>query len=302
MKAALLLGFGGVDQIEVRDVPEPNLGADEIKVRAVATSINPIDWKLREGAKRPGMPLELPAILGRDCAGEVVELGAGVTRFRVGDRVAGLVMGGYAERVVAKEDAWAEVPASIDLIDAASVPLVALTGAELVDEGVNPRAGEVVLVTGAVGSVGRAAVFTAKMRGAKVWAGVRSSQQNAAMVLGVEGVVVLDADKLDDSTPTFDAIADTIGGAPMQRLVERVRTGGTIATVVGEPPNAKDRGLVVKQMWAHPDHERLATLLRAVADGTLVIPIAMRFTLSQIRDAQEAAQHGASGKVVVRIS
>jgi NADPH:quinone reductase-like Zn-dependent oxidoreductase len=102
MKAAVLVGFGGVDQLELREVPEPQTGPGQVKVRVVATSINPIDWKLREGMKRPGMSLELPAILGRDASGEVVEVGSGVTRFRPGARVTGLVMGGYAERVVAK--------------------------------------------------------------------------------------------------------------------------------------------------------------------------------------------------------
>jgi NADPH:quinone reductase-like Zn-dependent oxidoreductase len=301
MKAALLLGFGGADQIEVRDAPEPPVGPGDVKVRVVATSINPIDWKLREGAKRPGLTLELPYILGRDAAGEVVEIGAGVSRIHVGDRVAGLVMNAYAEVVVAKEEAWAIVPASLDLVDAAAIPLVALTGAELVDEGVSPKPGDVILVTGAIGSVGRAAVFTAKQAGARVWAGVRSVQEKAAKELGVDGLLILD-DVARSPAPVFDAIADTIGPAPLQQLLDHVRQGGNIASVVGEPPGAKERGLNVRHVWAHPDHERLATLLRAVTDGTLVIPIAKRFTLSQIRDAQEAAQHGAGGKVVVRIA
>src|SRR5271167_4001135 len=90
MKAAALIGFGGVDQLEVRDMPDPKVGPGEVRVRVVAASINPIDWKLREGAKRPGMNLELPAILGRDAAGEGVEVGAGVTRFRAGARPTGL--------------------------------------------------------------------------------------------------------------------------------------------------------------------------------------------------------------------
>src|SRR5580693_7374941 len=168
MKAAVLTGFGGVDQLEVREIAEPDVHAGEVKVRVVATSINPIDWKLREGAKRPGMPLELPAILGRDAAGEVVAVGAGVTRLRVGARVAGLVTGGYGELVVARDDAWAEVPASMNLVDAAALPLVTLTGSELVDDAIKPHAGMTVLVTGALGSVGRTAVYTAKLRGAKV--------------------------------------------------------------------------------------------------------------------------------------
>src|ERR1700677_737397 len=192
MKAAVLVGYGGVDQLELRGVSEPKVGPGQVKVRVIATSINPIDWKLREGAKRPGMSLELPAILGRDASGEVVEVGPGVTRFRVGARVTGLVWGAYGERVVADEGAWAEVPESLDLADAAAIPLVTLTGAELVGEGVRPRAGDTVLVTGALGSVGRVAVFVAKSRGVKVWAGVRRTQKDAAVALGVDGVVALE--------------------------------------------------------------------------------------------------------------
>jgi NADPH:quinone reductase-like Zn-dependent oxidoreductase len=303
MKAAVLIGFGGVEQLELREVPEPTTGAGQVKVRVVATSINPIDWKLREGEMRQGKRLELPAILGRDAAGEVVEIGAGVTHFRLGARVAGLVWGGYAERVVAKEEAWAEVPESMSLVDAAAVPLVALTGAELIDEGAQPRAGGTVLVTGALGSVGRSAVHTAKVRGAKVWAGVRSSQRSAAAALGAEGVVVLDDDHDGGQVPTpmWDAIADTVGGAAIQKLLDQVRPGGSVGTVVGEPPGARGRGLEVRHIWAHPDADRLTALLRAVAEGTLVIPIARRLSLSQIREAQQLAQAGAGGKVVVQI-
>jgi NADPH:quinone reductase-like Zn-dependent oxidoreductase len=301
MQAAVLIGFGGVENLEVRDVPEPQTGPGELKVRVVATSINPIDWKLRAGAKRPGMTLDLPAILGRDAAGEVVEVGSGVTRFRVGARVAGLISHGYAERVVAKEEAWAEVPASMALTDAAALPLVTLTGAQLVEAGVRPRAGETVLVTGAVGSVGRAAVFTAKALGAKVWAGVRTSQRSAALELGVEGVVALDEPNGGTALPTFDAIADTVGGAPIQQLLDKVRPGGVVGTVVGEPAGARERGLEIRQIWTHPEPERLATLLRAVADGKLVIPIARRFSLAQIREATQAAEHHSGGKVLVTL-
>jgi NADPH:quinone reductase-like Zn-dependent oxidoreductase len=299
MKAAVLIGFGGVEQLEVRDMPEPETGPGEVKVRVVATSINPIDWKLREGETRPGKTLALPAILGRDAAGDVLEVGVGVTRFRVGARVAGLVWGGYAEQVVAKEDAWTAVPESLNLVDAATVPLVALTGAELIDEGARPRAGDIVLVTGALGSVGRSAVYTAKARGAKVWAAVRSSRKSAAPGLGVEGIIVLDDDQASDQVPVFDAIADTVGGVPIQKVLDKVRRGGSVGTVVGEPPGARERGLEVRHIWAHPDPDLLAALMRAIADGTLVIPIAKRFSLSQIREAHRAAQEGAGGKVLV---
>jgi NADPH:quinone reductase-like Zn-dependent oxidoreductase len=302
MKAAVLVGFGGVDQLELREVPEPKMGPGQVKVRVVATSINPIDWKLREGAKRPGMSLDLPAILGRDASGEVVEVGSGVTRFRPGARVTGLVMGAYAECVVANEEAWVEVPEGLNLADAAAIPLVTLTGSQLVDEGLAPRLADTILVTGALGSVGRTAVFAAKRRGVRVWVGVRRSQKDVAEALGVDGVVSLDDETDCRRLPTLDGIADTVGASVTERLFDRVRRGGVIASVTSDPKGAEERGLEVRHQWAHPDPERLATLVRAVAEGALVIPIAKRFSLAQIREAQQFAEQGTGGKVIVRVS
>jgi NADPH:quinone reductase-like Zn-dependent oxidoreductase len=302
MRAAVLIGIGGVDQIEVRDVPEPTTVPGAIKVQVVATSINPIDWKLREGARLPGTPLELPAVIGRDASGEVVEVGPGVTRFRPGMRVVGLVTGGYGERVVAKDEAWAEVPGGLDLIDAAAIPLVTLTGSQLVDESLAPRPAETILVTGALGSVGRTAVFAARRRRIRVWAGVRRSQKDAAEALGVDGVVALDDEADCRRLPTLDGIADTLGASTTEKLIDRMRPGGVIASVASDPKGAQERGIVVRHHWAHPDPERLAALVRAVADGVLVIPIAKRFALAQIREAQQLAEQGAGGKVIVRVS
>jgi len=149
MKAALLTGYGGVDNLELRDVHEPKVGPTDIKVRVAGASINPIDWKLRSGAMKAWRPLEFPAILGRDASGTVVEVGPAVATFKPGARVLGLVQSAYAELVVSAADAWAEVPAKLDLVDAGALPLVLLTGAQLVEEGLNPRAKDVVLVTGA---------------------------------------------------------------------------------------------------------------------------------------------------------
>jgi len=302
MRAAVLMGIGGVEQIEVRDVPEPTTVPGAIKVQVVATSINPIDWKLREGARRPGMPMDLPAVIGRDASGKVVEVGPGVTRFRPGMRVVGLVMGGYGERVVAKDEAWAEVPEELDLIDAAAIPLVTLTGSQLVDESLAPGPVETILVTGALGSVGRTAVFAAKRRRTRVWAGVRRSQKDAAGALEVDGVVALDDEADCRRLPTLDGIADTLGAPTTEKLFDRMRPGGVIASVASDPKGAQERGIVVRHHTAHPDPERLAALMRAVADGVLVIPIAKRLPLAQIREAQQLAEHGAGGKVIVRVS
>jgi NADPH:quinone reductase-like Zn-dependent oxidoreductase len=147
-------------------------------------------------------------------------------------------------------------------------------------------------VTGGLGSVGRAAVFVAKERRVKVWTGVRRSQKDAAAALGVHGVVALDDDADCQRLPKLDGIADTLGANVTERLVDRVRRGGVIASVDSDPKNASEHGLEVRHHFAHPDPERLASLVRAVAEGALVIPIARRFKLAQIREAQQFAERG----------
>jgi NADPH:quinone reductase-like Zn-dependent oxidoreductase len=302
MKAVVLTEYGDVDRFEVRDLPDPVPGPNQIAVRTAATSINPIDWKLRSGAAQKFMPLQLPAVLGRDSSGAVAALGPGVTGFVPGARVAGLVHGAYAEIVVASVEAWAEIPASLNLIDAAALPLVGLTGAQLIEDAVGAREGEAVLVTGATGSVGRAAVFAARARGARVYAGVRAKHRAEAAKLGAHAVVALDDAAEIAQLPLLDAVADTVGGATTQKLLAHVKPGGRIGSVVGEPAGAKERGLIVRAFLAHPDSKRLGELARAMADGKLVIPIARRFPLAETAQAQKLAESGgANGKVVVTI-
>src|SRR5665213_571161 len=226
MKAVLLTAYGDVDKLAVREVPDPKAGPNEIRVRVAGASINPVDWKQRSGLAAKFMPLDLPAILGRDASGEVIQVGAGVTAFEVGDKVLGRIMGGYAEQVVAPVDAWAKVPAKLDLADASALPLVVLTGAQLVEEAVNPKPGDLVLVTGALGGVGRTAVFAAKARGAKVYAGVRAKQRAEAAKLGADVVIALDDESDVAKLPPLDAIADTVGGETTQKLLGKLKPGG----------------------------------------------------------------------------
>jgi NADPH:quinone reductase-like Zn-dependent oxidoreductase len=302
MRAALLTGYGDVDKLEIRDVPEPEPGPGEVKVRVAASSINPIDYWTRSGRLQDQFPLVLPTVLGRDVSGEVVAVGRGVAALRVGSRVLGLANGAHAEYVVASEEAWAELPPSLDLVDAAALPLVALTGWQLIDEAVRPRGGDVVLVTGALGGVGRAAVYAAVARGAKVLAGVRRARQAEASKLHVVDAIALDDDAEVARIPQLDAIANAMTPGPaLQRLLHKVKPGGMIGSVTGEPAGAKEMGLVVRTHVVHPDASRLAALARAAADGSLVIPIAKRLPFTQIGEAHSMAEAGAEGKVVLRM-
>ena len=158
MRAALLTRYGDVDALEIREVDEPRPGPGQVKLRIAASSLNALDSKLLGGGLQAWFPLKLPAILGFDASGEVVELGAGVTELAVGDQVFGQVRHGLAEFATAPVASLARVPAGLALVDAAAIPVVALTGAQLIEEAVRPKPGARVLVIGALGSVGRVAV------------------------------------------------------------------------------------------------------------------------------------------------
>jgi NADPH:quinone reductase-like Zn-dependent oxidoreductase len=289
MKAMVLTTYGDVDGFELREMPNPKAERNTLVVRMAGASINPIDWKIRSGAVKAWIPVTFPAVLGRDASGEVVAVGDGVTAFKVGDRVLGLVNGGYAEFVTAPVENWAKVPAGLDLAEAGALPLVLLTGGQLMERAVNPAAEATVLVTGAVGSVGRVAVHAALSRGAKPWAGVRASQRGEAQRLGAEGVVVLD-EPVSDELPTFDAIADTVGGDTVKKFFDKLKPGGTIGSVVGEPPGAKERGFVVNGFMAQPDSAMLGKYAADVADGRLVVPIAVKLPLAKAAEAHTIAE------------
>ena len=299
MKAVLLHGYGDVSRLSYEDAAMPVPAAGEVLVKTIAVSINPIDWKLRRGDLKEMMPLAFPAILGRDLSGEVVAVGEGVIGLTAGDSVFGLVNRSYAEYVVCKPEDPARTPEGLDTIDAAALPLVLLTGAQVIELGIRPGPGEVVLVTGAIGGVGRTAVHVAKQRGAYVIAGVRASQRIEAETLGADRVIALDDVKEIAALPDLDAIADMVGHETIDRLLPHIRKNGVLATVVGAPASAEGRDLRVVPIWAQPGSARLEELGEEVARGLFSIPISKRFKLAQIREAQQLAENGGIGKVVL---
>jgi NADPH:quinone reductase-like Zn-dependent oxidoreductase len=299
MKAVVLTGYGDVEKLDFRDVEDPQPGPRQIKVKVASASINPVDWKIRRGEMRTQLPLHLPTILGRDVSGEVVAIGSEVTELEVGDRVMGLVEHGYAELVVAAVEAFAKLPPDVELDRAGALPLVGLTGAQLVEEAIGVRAGERVLVTGAVGGVGRVAVFAAKQRGAQVIAGVRTSQLAEAETLEADEVLALDRPEDIARLRQVDALADTVNGRTAVSLLDKVRPGGVVGTVLTPPVGAEQQGLRVHPMLVHPDPQRLAELGESVARGELVVPIKRRFPLGQAQAAQHVAEAGGVGKVLL---
>jgi NADPH:quinone reductase-like Zn-dependent oxidoreductase len=299
MKAVVIDGFGGVDQLHMQDVDDPPVGRGEVLVRVRATSVNPVDLKIRNGSAARRMGVELPAILGRDLAGEVVRAGEGVTGFDKGMRVMALANGTYAELTTAKADVLAPIPDKLSFEQAAALPLVLLTGAQLIERAIKVEPGWRVLVLGAVGSVGRSAVFVAQQRGAKVIAGVRASQLDEAKLLGVDEVISTDDEKQLEQLRDLDAVADTVGGTTAARALKAIREGGVFGTVLA-PPEAEQNNVRVATMMAVPDASRLYELADEVARGNLKIPIAKTIPLDQVQEAHREAENHPPGKIVMK--
>jgi NADPH:quinone reductase-like Zn-dependent oxidoreductase len=300
MKAILLTDYGDVDKLKLSDVPSPKLNAGEVRIKVAATSVNPVDYKIRSGQAKEAFPQKLPSILGRDVSGEITELGEGVTDFKKGDKVLAFVEHSYCEEVALKASIVARAPESMSLQDAGALPLILNTGAQLIEQ-TNVQKGQTILVTGALGPVGRTAVYVAKQRGAKVLAGVRTKDKEKAKDLRADGVVGLDDDADIKALPPLDGIANTVFGDTATRLVPYVKQGGTVGSVVGDVPGAKERGLKVNAFRAEPNAKQLQELAEAVAKERFRIPIAKRFKLEQIGEAHKAAEKGPGGKILITI-
>ena len=161
MKAVVLRQYGGPEVLRFEDYPDPVPGPGEVLVRVAAASVNPIDYKRRAGLTKDFYPMHFPGLIGVDVAGTVVEIGPGVEGFSIGDNVFAMADDTYAELCVVRASVLAKVPTGLDLIRAAALPLATTTGNEL-SSATGIKAGQTILVVGAIGSVGRSAVFTAK--------------------------------------------------------------------------------------------------------------------------------------------
>jgi NADPH:quinone reductase-like Zn-dependent oxidoreductase len=299
MKAIVVHQYGGPEVLKFEDYPDPVPGQGEVLLRVAASSVNPIDYKRRAGLTKDFYPMHFPGLIGVDVAGTVVKIGPGVEDFSVGDQVFAMADNTYAELCVVKADALAKVQKGLDLIQAAALPLVTVTGNQLmIATGI--KAGQTVLVVGAVGNVGRSAVFTAKDRGAKVIAGVLKSQVDEAKTVGADQMVATDDDTVIANLDPLDAVADTVGGRTAEKLIAKVKPGGVYASVVDAPQNAtKYPSVKVAHVFSKFDRKTLEFMAEAVRDGKLVIPISQKLPLSEAAEAQAAAEKGGSGKILL---
>ena len=304
MKAVRLYEYGGPENLKAEDdVPEPKLTADSVLVAAVAASVNPIDWKIRSGARQKDFPLTMPAILGYDVSGVVRAVGSNIRSFKPGDQVVAFAAATYAEFVVVEGAVLTHLPDGLDLVDAAAIPLVVLTGDQLVKLASRVEPGQTIIVSGALGSVGRAAVHSAKKLGAHVIAGVRARQLPEAEALGVSATVAIDDDKAIAQLALVDGVADTVGGETAAKLFSKVKNGGNFgyASVFPDGVSATNSTVKVTRVFASPDASKVREFADDIRDGKFVLPISRRLPLQEAAKAHALVQKGGAGKIVLVI-
>jgi NADPH:quinone reductase-like Zn-dependent oxidoreductase len=301
MKAAVIHAYGGPDVLKYEDYPDPRPEPGEVLVRVVAASVNPVDLSERQGLTKDWSPVIFPGVLGWDLSGTIVALGDGVRNLTIGEKVFAWGYHTYAELCVVKAELLAKVPAGLDLVAAAALPLVSATGCQLVSVAGETRAGQIVLVSGANGAVGRCAVFTAKDRGCVVIAGVRGKDLDAASRLGADHLAALDDPTAMRALPLVDLVANCVRGPTATSLLAKVKPGGLFASVTGVPEGAGDYPrLRSKAFVSKQDVGTYLYAANGVLDGRLQVPIADVLPLSQAAQAHAKVEKGGVGKILLK--
>ena len=240
MKAGRIHHFGPPDAIVIDEMPRPTPNEGELVVRVAAAGVGPWDALIREGKSVVQLPL--PIILGSDLAGTVESVGTGVLQFKPGDEVFGVTnkqfCGAYAEYAVASAQMVAAKPRSLSFVEAASVPVVAVTAYQMLFDHAQLKAGQAVLIHGAAGNVGAYAVQLAKQAELRVFATSGPADLDYVRGLGAEIVVNYETTKFEDAVPPADAVLDTVGGETQLRSFRVLKPGGIVVSSVSPPPQA----------------------------------------------------------------
>ena len=308
MKAIRFHEFGGTEVLRFEDVERPVPGAGQVLVRVAATSFNPVDDHIRAGALAEMLPITLPHVPGIDLAGTVAELGADVTGLEVGDEVVAMLpldsAGGAAEYVLVSAESLAPAPTTIDLADAAALPLTGLAAWQAVFELAELKPGQSVLVNGAGGAVGSLVVQLAVDAGAHVTA--VDAPQHADRLRGygadrVAGPLDLAAGPAAVGGP-FQVVVNHVRVSPeeLARLTDYVADGGVAASSAGPIPEDPARGVRSASLWVRSDGAQLAELVARVDAGRLRIHVADRRPVAELAAVHEDAGAGRlSGKTVL---
>jgi len=317
MKAIIINEFGGINQLQLTEVPKPTVGEAEVLIRVKAAGVNPVDWKIRKGllAER-GLPHQFPLILGWDVAGIVEETGYSARRFKAGDAVYAycrrpiIQKGAYAEYIALPESYVTDKPKNISFEEAAAVPLAALTAYQSVYSAVDIRKGENILILGASGGVGSYAIQFAHLAGVKVFA--LASEKNHSYLKDLGANETLDykddfCDSLKKILPDgVDVIFDCVGGETLQKAHHCLKTGGRLVSICSPKGDENLLAQINAQFYyvfVEPNVSQLQYIQFLIESNQLKIHISAVYPLEEVATVHEKSEvlH-TRGKMVLTVS
>ncbi len=303
MKAVRIAQYGGSEQLKYEEAPLPEIGPGQVLARVRYASVNPIDWKIREGYVKEVPPARFPLTLGQDFAGEIVTSGDS-SGFRTGERVFGFGEGTYAEFTAAAITYIAAIPEKIEFAVAAALPTSGVTALQAIRDYVQPKPGSRILIHGAAGGVGSFATQIAKRWGAQVIG--TASGEDVVYLRSLGHVQVIDyKQERFETVGQVDAVLDLIGGDTATRSFAVVKKGGVMVSTVGaaNAELAARAGIRAVNMVSKGSAADLSEVAALVERGDVQPRMGKVFPLEQTREAQDASQHGrVKGKILLKVA
>jgi len=305
MKAARIHQFGSPEVVVIDELPRPTPRAGELLVRVVAAGVGPWDAIIREGKSE--VSPQPPLILGSDLSGVVEAIGAGVSEFKIGDEVYGVTnpqfCGAWAEYALAEAQMMARKPERLSYVEAASVPVVAVTAWQMLFEYAHVTAGQSVLILGAAGNVGAYAVQLAHGAGLHVIATAGAADLEYVRSLGADSALDYRAGKIDEVEPPVDVVLDLVGGETQERSFRLLKPGGILVSVVSTPPPSLRTDVRSVFFYVEVTTARLNMISELLESGKLTTQVGTVLPLKDARLAHEmlAGAPHKRGKIVLTI-
>lgn len=308
MKAMRIHEFGGPEVLELNEIAIPEPAADEVLIKVYATSVNPVDWKIREGQRKEKFPGTLPLTLGWDVSGVVEKAGDKVRNLQIGDEVYSRPdptrNGTYAEYVVVKANQVGLKPKSIDHINAAAVPLAGLTAWQGLFKYGQLLRGQKVLIHAAAGGVGTFAVQFARWKGAYVIGTASENNLDFIKQIGAHEAIDYKNETFENKLHDIDLVFDTIGGDTQKRSLEVLKNGGRLITTL-KPENqdeAKLKNIHIEGFMAQSDPKDLQQIADLIDEGQVNPVISMVMRLEDAMRAEQISEEGHTrGKIVLKV-
>ena len=310
MKAMRYHNYGGPEELREDEVDSPKPSDDQVLIRVTASSVNPADWSIGEGAFKQFLDFPRPFIPGLDFSGVIIGVGGSVDDLHVGDRVYGTTgldaIGTFAEEVAVRASSVALAPKSIPLATAGVVPVVGLatwTALTAADHG-NLQAGQRVLIHGASGGTGSFAVQFARALGAHVIATASSKNVDYVRSLGAQEVIDYTTEQFEKQVDTVDVVLDLIGGDVQNRSMPLIRKGGVLVSIVSLPDQAaaEQQGIRATFMRGHPDRGMLQRIAQLIDEGAVKVNVSEEYPMWKAAEAMARGRQGHNrGKIMLRV-